>query len=62
MVSSKQIYEKLDEILSLPNWEDYQDIIEQLTIKLNELEENTKHSKETTRARDRRFNGRIRRI
>lgn len=53
MKTSKEIYKKIDAILSLPNWEEKQHELEKLMLKLDEVERSTKSSKKTTRGSDR---------
>lgn len=53
METSKDIYKEIDAILSLPDWEMYQGLIEELILKLDEIERSTKSSEKNARGRDR---------
>ena len=53
MKTSKDIYKQLDAILSLPDWEIYQGLIEELILKLDEIERSTKSSEKNARRSDR---------
>ena len=51
--TSKEIYKKIDAILSLPNWEEKQHELEKLMLKLDEAERSSKSSAKDARRSDR---------
>jgi hypothetical protein len=49
METSKDIYKEIDAILSLPDWEMYQGLIEELILKLDEIERSPKNCSKDAR-------------